>query len=61
MKKDLIHNVAVSMARALVDRLIIPEDQKPVALDEFYAVCVAGMEVFDQEMNQQLRVAPSDN
>ncbi len=64
MNNRLAHDAAFAMATRLLELVetCLREEEKRDAWDEFYAVCLAGVEAFSiQQSKMQQRINPSRN
>ena len=60
----LIHDAAVAMAHALLDKVksCLREEEWRLALQEFYQICRAGIEAYNiQQDRMRQRMKPLDN
>jgi hypothetical protein len=62
MNERLINDCAVAMAKHLVERLSLRDEEKRDAFVEFYAVCKGGIECYEVQVNRlEHRLRPCSN
>jgi hypothetical protein len=60
----VMHDAAMAMAACLVERVggCLREEECKDAFEEFYRVCVAGLEAYEIQLNRiERRLKPLDN